>query len=111
LVYIPTVNAGERHVFLATSARYPAGRNGDTTAGVPLTGGVALARGTDGKAGSGVYSIDLLGKSAKPEVEQFLAQYRKEGMVEKVWKNIEDEYIRITATKVGRSIRGSFVYN
>jgi hypothetical protein len=29
-------------------------------------------------------------------VEELLAQFRKEGMVEKVWNHVEDEFKRIT---------------
>ncbi len=95
--YIPTVEAGERHVFLATSARYPAaGTSGDVASGVPLADGVAVARGTNSETGSGIYSVDQEGESAGPKVEELLANFRKEGMVERVWKHIEDEFMRIT---------------
>lgn len=96
MVYMPTVEAGERHVFLATSAKYPAGTNGDAASGVPLAGGVTVARGTNSGIGSGIYSVDSQGESAEPKVEELLAQFRKEGMIEKVWKHIEDEFKRIT---------------
>lgn len=96
LIYIPNQESGERHLFLATSARYPARTGGNTVPGVPLSGGVAVARGTDGKSGSGVYSVDWDGESAGPKVEELLAKFRKEGMVEKVWKHTEEEYKRIT---------------
>ena len=77
---------------------YPAGTaGGDTAAGVPLlAGGVQVARGTNGKSGSGVYSIDWDGESAGPKVEELLAKCRKEGVVEKVWEHTEEEYRRIT---------------
>ena len=87
---------GERHLFLVTSARYPAGSDEDATSGVPLTGKVAVARGTDGKSGSGVYSVDLDGESSGPKVEELLANFRKEGMVGKFWKHTEEEFERIT---------------
>ncbi|KAL9129566.1 MAG: hypothetical protein Q9175_007263 [Cornicularia normoerica] len=87
---------GERHLFLATSARFPARSNRDLTSGVPLTGEVAVARGTNGESGSGVYSVDLAGESSGPEVEELLAKFRKEGVVEKFWKHTEDEFRRIT---------------
>jgi hypothetical protein len=45
LVHIPLVEAGDRHLFLCTSARYCAGPE-DSTAGVPLVDGLTLARGT-----------------------------------------------------------------
>jgi hypothetical protein len=96
LVYIPIVEVGERHLFLATSARYPASKSEDTASGVPLAEGLAIARGTSSKIGSGIYSVDEQGESAKPKVEELLAQLRKEGMVEKVWEHIRGEFVRIT---------------
>lgn len=87
---------GERHLFLATSARYPARSNEDATSGVPLTGEVAVARGTNGKSGSGVYSVNLEGESSGSKVEELLANFRKEGVVGKFWKHIEEEFKRIT---------------
>jgi ABC-type sugar transport system substrate-binding protein len=62
LIFIPNEESGERHLFLATSARYPAGMGGDAAPGVPLAGGVAVARGTSGEAGNGVYSVDWGGE-------------------------------------------------
>ena len=91
-IYIPTEESGERHLFVATSAKYPAGVDGDKAPGVPLAGGVAVARGTNGKVGSGVYSIDSSGESAGPKVEELLARFRKEKLVEKVWEDTEGEY-------------------
>ena len=88
LVHIPLEEAGNRHVFFCTSARFPAGPE-DETAGVPLVDGLALARGTDGKIGSGVYSIGVEGESAGPKVERLLAQLRSQKMVEWVWEKIE----------------------
>jgi hypothetical protein len=90
----------ERHVFLATSARYPVGTSGDAASRVPLAGRVVVARGTNSKIGSGIYSIDSQGESAEPKVEELLAQFRKEGMVEKVRKHIEEEFKRITGLEV-----------
>jgi hypothetical protein len=90
LVHIPLVEAGDRHAFLCTSARFSTGPE-DATAGVPLVYGLALARGTDGQIGSGVYSIDANGESAMPKVERLLAQLRSQGMIERVWENIESD--------------------
>jgi hypothetical protein len=97
-IYIPNQESGERHLFLATSARYPAlvGTSGGAANGVPLAGRVEIARGTTGKSGSGVYSVDQYGESAGPQVEELLANFRKEGMVEKVWKDTEEQFQRIT---------------
>jgi len=55
-----------------------------------------VARGTNSGIGSGIYSVDSQGESAEPRVEELLAQFRKEGMIEKVWKHVEDEFMRIT---------------
>ena len=96
LIYVPNQECGERHLFLATSARYPAGTSGDTASGVPLAGGVAVARATSGKSGGGVYSVGSDGESSGPKVEKLLANFRKDGMVEKVWKHTEEEFKRIT---------------
>lgn len=87
---------GERHLFLATSARYPAASHGDVTSGVPLTGEVAIARGTNGESGSGVYSVDLAGESSGPKVEELLTNFKKGGVVERFWKHTEEEFERIT---------------
>lgn len=94
--YIPLKEVGERHVFLATSAKYPARKEGAATAGVPLGEGVVVARGTDGRPGSGVYSVDVNGESAGPKVEELLAGFRKEGLGEKVWEEVESQFVRIT---------------
>lgn len=87
-VHIPLEEAGDRHVFFSTSARFSNGSE-DSTAGVPLVDSLVLARGTDGQVGGGVYSIDHNGESASPKVERLLAQMRTQGTVERVWENIE----------------------
>lgn len=84
---------GERQTFVATSAQYP---NKDALAnGVPLPAGAAVARGTNGQSGSGVYSVDWDGTSSGPKVEALLSRYRQEGLVEKVWEHTTKEYERI----------------
>lgn len=90
--------AGERQVFFSTSARYPAARVKDGGGGMPLPEGVAVARGSDGKTGSGVYSINIDGESAPAKVEQLLAKMREGGMVQKIWSHTEAEFVRITGT-------------
>ncbi|KAK5675598.1 hypothetical protein LTS10_011698 [Elasticomyces elasticus] len=100
LVNIPLEEAGDRHLFLCTSARYGAGVD-DEAAGFPLTDGLALARGTDGQHGSGVYSIDAYGESAKPKVEALLAGMRQDGMAKKVQDMIEAHIDRALALSIG----------
>ena len=87
-VRIPLDEAGDRHVFFCTSARFSNG-SGDTTAGVPLVEGLGLARGTDGRPGTGVHSIDHNGESASPKTERLLAQMRTQGVVEEVMEKLE----------------------
>jgi hypothetical protein len=96
----PFDEAGERHLFFATSARFPGGR-GSGAAGVPLPEGVEVARGSDGASGSGVYSITNHAESAPSAVEELLETMRKDGTAEKVWADVEGEFVRITgATSV-----------
>src|SRR5262249_39707343 len=99
LVYIPQQESGERHLFLATSARYPAGTN-NSASGVPLADGVQVARGTNGEVGSGVYTIDQRCESAGPKVEKLLSGLRREGVGEKLWKDTEEQFKRITGVEV-----------
>jgi hypothetical protein len=80
LIFMSEDECGERHVFLATSAKFPAGTNGDAAAGVPLARGVTVARGTDGITGSGTYSLDSGGESAGDKVVALLAKLRKDGV-------------------------------
>ncbi|KAI9828097.1 MAG: hypothetical protein M1832_003624 [Thelocarpon impressellum] len=97
-VYIPNEESGERHLFLATSARYPAGASVDASSGVPLADGLAVARGTTGESGSGVYSVGSDGESAGPKVEALLAQFRKDGTSEEMWNHTEGEFKRIAGS-------------
>ena len=94
--YVPIQECGERYVFLATSAKYPMGVIGGTVLGVPLAEGLEVAKGVDGHPGSGAYSINWNGESTGSKVEEVLAKLRKEGMIEKVWKDTQEEFVRIT---------------
>ena len=94
-VNMPLVECGERHLFIATSARYPASTSAEAVLSVPLADGISVARGTTGQPGSGVYTVDQNGESAGPKVEELLANFRKEGIVQMVWKNQEEEFKRI----------------
>lgn len=99
LVHIPTLESGERHLFFATSARYPA-KEAVKEKAVPRGEGVQVAMGTNGVEGSGVYSADQVNESAGPEVVELLERLKKEGLEERVWVAIEDEFDRITAHTV-----------
>ena len=87
-------------MYLATSAKYPPANAGETAASmVPLGDGLPVAKGLDGKAGSGVYSIEQNLENAGPKVEALLAEFRKEGLVEEVWKRTTEEFRRITGAE------------
>ncbi|KAG9848079.1 hypothetical protein KCU98_g5641, partial [Aureobasidium melanogenum] len=97
LFYMPPEEAGDRHVFLSTSARYSAGLE-DPAAGVPLLDDLSVARGTDGTVSSGVYSINASGESAGPKVEEALVSLRSRGMMEKVMDTIIADTNKALAT-------------
>lgn len=93
LICIPDAESGERHVFLATSDMYPP-RDGSKADGVRW----GVARGTDGVAGSGVYSISEKNDNGPRSVDDMLARLRKDGVREKVWEFLMGEFERITGT-------------
>ena len=99
LFFMPLEECGERHLFLATSAKYPARSGGQETVGVPLPGAVSIARSTDGQDGGGIYSIDASGESAGPKIEKMLATLRKEGAGDKVWDDNLAQFKRITGSE------------
>lgn len=100
LFYMPAEEAGDRHVFLSTSARYSAGEK-DEAAGVPLSVApdLSFARGTGGELASGVYSINASGESAGEKVEDALASLRSRGMTQKVMDIINTDIEKALATK------------
>ncbi|KAL3417175.1 short-chain dehydrogenase reductase [Phlyctema vagabunda] len=95
-ICISSEECGERHLFLATSARYPAKQDGQGNSGVPLPEGLTVASGTDRVPGSGVYSLRSDGESSGLAVEELLAKFREDGVTEKVWEDVEREFKRIT---------------
>ncbi|KAI1391657.1 putative short-chain dehydrogenases/reductase [Hypoxylon trugodes] len=104
LLQTPPDESGERHLFVATSAMYASYNDNATPAGVPLDTTLSIARGSDGKTGSGVYSINNYGnkggEGASPKVEQLLAQFRKDGTARKVCDHVTAEFKRITGTEI-----------
>ena len=87
-------------MFLATSAMYPPREGGAAVAEVPIHGKLAVARGSDGQTGSGMYSVDNKGESASPKVEQLLAKFREDGTAEKVWDYVAARFKKITGVEV-----------
>ncbi|KAF2727410.1 hypothetical protein EJ04DRAFT_547263 [Polyplosphaeria fusca] len=91
-VFIPDGVSGDRHLFLATSARYRAVVGGCD--GVDAQGEIAKA--IDGELGSGCYVVDQVCESGDAEVVEVLKKVRDEGWDEKVWKHLQEEFLRIT---------------
>ncbi|KAL9095083.1 MAG: hypothetical protein Q9165_002686 [Trypethelium subeluteriae] len=99
LTFIPNEESGERHLYLATSAKYPASSDTVRTSGIPLASGNTAARGTDGNSGSGVYSIDQDGESASSTTEELLAELRRNGKAKAIWDDLIVEFTRITGAE------------
>lgn len=76
---IPNGEVGERQTFFATSARFPP-TYGDANDVLPAEQ-VGIAVGTDGKVGSGVYSVHLDGEV---KVQKILCELRKNGSIDKL---------------------------
>lgn len=86
--------AGERSVFHATSARYPArqvaGGSKSSSTGVPLPDGVRVAKGANEEAGA--YLLNWNGEECEGNV---MASYRKEGMRKQVWDHTYEVIERV----------------
>jgi len=85
---VPLLESGERHLFLATSGRFAPG-------GVQLVDGVEKAKSTTGVVGgSGLYSVGWDGNTISPKIKDLLADYRKTGVVDEVWKHTQSQLER-----------------
>ncbi|PKY01216.1 NAD(P)-binding protein [Aspergillus campestris IBT 28561] len=79
--------SGERHLFHLSSARYPAQRSAGSR-GVPLDIGTGdIAKGTNGKIGSGAYLLNWKGE-VRPSTK-VMARYQEERIPELVWGHTE----------------------
>ncbi|PRP76370.1 putative short-chain dehydrogenase/reductase [Planoprotostelium fungivorum] len=82
-IAVSSEETGERHVFLATSARYgKGGVSHATPAGATTEGGR-------------VYTIGKEGQEGGEEVMKALRDMREKGIVEKIWKLFHEELNRI----------------
>lgn len=98
-VQTPPHECGERHLMLATSAIYPPSKDAAAVAGVPAVECLTVARGSNGKTGSGIYTVDNKGESAPANVEKLLAKFRQDGTAEKVLEHVTEVAKRLTGTK------------
>ncbi|KAI0550427.1 NAD(P)-binding protein [Xylaria curta] len=96
LEWVPVEESGQRHLYLATSARYPPANVEDACAGVPVGDEVEVMVGTTGMAGSGVYSVGVDCEAASPAVLEILRNMRERGLVQEVRLHTEGEFRRIT---------------
>ncbi|KAK5696136.1 hypothetical protein LTR97_008556 [Elasticomyces elasticus] len=96
-IYMPNEESGERHVFIATSARYPAAST-DNEAGVELADGVLISKGADGMLGSGNYTTDAQCEASNASVDAVLEKMRKEGVPQKAWEHTEAEFVRMVGS-------------
>lgn len=85
---------GERHLFYATSARYPpAGVVDPLGRGVPLPKGVEVAKGADWNEGSGCYLLDRTGETVGDK--KLLDEYRKRDMGKMIWDHTQEVFDRV----------------
>ncbi|KAK4244099.1 hypothetical protein C7999DRAFT_17621 [Corynascus novoguineensis] len=124
MVAVPLAEAGERQLFLATSARFPPARLGGRrgsgnssgsaesggstesgvaggTEGVGLRegDGVAVARGSDARIGSGVYSVNFDGEPQGVKAQETVRRLREEDLVRRLWLHTVGEFVRVTGTE------------
>ncbi|CAG9946279.1 unnamed protein product [Clonostachys rosea f. rosea IK726] len=92
-------DCGEHQLYIATSARFPPAR-GDA-AGVAVSDGVSVARGSDGLSGSGSYNINYHGENASADVDALLAKAKADGAEDRLWTHILEEIKRVTGKARG----------
>lgn len=96
---IPIDETGERQTYLMTSARFPpCGRERRDADGVSLSKGVDVAVAVDGKVGGGVYSIDYQAEGTNEGTQEIIRNYIEDNTAEKIWKDTEEEYMRVTGS-------------
>ena len=86
--------SGQRHLFHATSGRYPpAGLKESPGAGVALPKGLVVAKGENGLQGSGCYLVNYDGETVGDQ--KLLDEYRKRGMGKKIWEHTQEVFDRV----------------
>lgn len=84
---------GERHVFYATSGRFPPAAQASSSFAE------GAARGVDGKSGSGVYTLDNSSDEGGDATVKLLTDLRSQGYVDKIWKDLTEHFVRITGAE------------
>lgn len=91
LNFLPPETCGALQLYCATSARFPPASGGGAADGVPLSKGVTVAKGTDGRLGSGSYSVPVGGDDMSEQVEAVIAKAKAKGAEESVWAHVAGE--------------------
>ncbi|KFY45601.1 hypothetical protein V495_02888 [Pseudogymnoascus sp. VKM F-4514 (FW-929)] len=94
LKHISAEECGKRQLYEATSAQFPPAKGGAD--GVPLADGIPVARGADGKPGSGSYTLNYDGENVSEKVYEHLAKAKADGAEERLWAHLTGEIKRIT---------------
>ena len=86
--------SGQRQLFHATSARYPAAAVRDLPiGGLALPNEVEVASGADGNKGSGCYLLDWDGEAVGDQ--KLLEEYRKKEMGKRIWEHTQEVFDRV----------------
>ena len=89
--------SGQRHLFHATSARYPpADVEDQASMGVAMPDGVDVAVGSDWNEGSGCYVLGPGGEVVGNR--KLLDEYFKRGMGKKIWQHTQEVFDRVLGT-------------
>lgn len=91
--YPPLGECGVLQLYAATSARFRPAK-GDAV-GMSISKCVAVARGTDGKTGSGSYTINFDGENVSTDVDKLLVKAKADGTDENMWAHIMEEIGRL----------------
>lgn len=78
--------SGQRNLFMATSAAYPAAKaEGKTSTGVPLVNGVDVSKASTGAVGGGSYILNYDGSDATNR--KVMDGYREQEFPKKIWEH------------------------
>ena len=87
--------SGQRHLFHATSARYkPTAKPG---AGVALPRGITVAKGEDGREGTGCYILNYDGETIGDQ--KLFDEYRRREMGKKIWQHTDEVFNRVLSKR------------
>ncbi|KAH8659939.1 putative short-chain dehydrogenases/reductase [Xylariales sp. PMI_506] len=99
LTFLSPDECAAMQLYGATSARFPPSEG--EAVGVQRAKDVPIARGTDGKLGSGSYTINFDGENVSLDVDKHLAKAKADGVEERLWAHILNEIKDKTGKAVG----------